>query len=139
MDFFPTQITTFSITVSLSWLSHLILQFFLSRHGCVFFDLFLEFLCRSHDLISLTPISIAKQLSYSIFHSFLIHLHSPSNMKTFCPSHQNPTLHSPLQFPLSSPRFIQRWLQSVRLFLSSSDSSIYLPLVSSVGAALYRL
>lgn len=137
---FPAQFPTSSITISLSSLSHVIVQFFLSRHGCTFSGLFTEFLCWAHDLISLNTISIAQKLSYLTFHSLLFILISLQNMKTFSPSHQNPTLHSLSPFPLSSPRLIQYWFQSGWVFLPSFQCFFHL---SSTGlfytTALYRL
>lgn len=107
---FPAQFPTSSITISLSSLSHVIVQFFLSRHGCTFSGLFTEFLCWAHDLISLNTISIAQKLSYLTFHSLLIHLNFPSkheNLQSFSSkSHSSFSLTIPSLFSQAHPILI---------------------------------
>lgn len=119
---FSTQVSISSITISLSWLCHVIAEFFLSRHGCTFSGLLLEFLCRPQDLTFLNTIPTAQKL-YLTFPSLLIHLNFLSKHETFSPSHPNPTLHCLSPYPPST-------LIAVWIFLPpSSASSIYLPLV----------
>lgn len=121
---FPTQVCVSSITISLSWLCHVIVQFFLSRHGCTFSGLLLEFLCWPQDLIFLNTTPIAQKFSYLTFPSLLIHLNFLSKHETFSLSHQNPTLHSLSPYPLSSG-LTQHWLQ----FGYSSFLPVLLPFI----------
>lgn len=137
---FPTQIPASSITISLSWLSYVIAQFFLSRHGCTFSDLSLEFPCWPQDLISLTQFKLLKSSPIYLFLLFSFILIYFQNMKTFSPSHQNPTLLSLSPFPLSAPWLIQHWLQSVWVFLPPFQCFFHLSSTALFCiSALYRL